>query len=278
MKALRLAALLPFLIGGAGTVAADVVFTSGDFGVPDPAVMVHESRGVYLTNPESWVFSHAVIPYPSELAGATTLELTFYFIPDADTQADVDFEPVVGTKSAGDDYHGFPAATVDDPAPVSVSGPDTRIYSQKFKVTSLPTPRDLLHIGVHRLIFGSPATDTYPTGVYLFAVKIEDVSVATRVGDRNEADTAPPLSGSLRAAPNPFHGETTVSYQVRQPGRVMIHVYNVQGRLVDTIDRGHQNPGEQRFTWNAPEAASGMYFLKVVQGGDATATRIVKIE
>jgi len=53
----------------------------------------------------------------------------------------------------------------------------------------------------------------------------------------------PNLSRLLQNYPNPFNPETWIPYQLDQSADVSIGIYDPQGRLVRTLDLGHQSAG-----------------------------------
>jgi len=82
--------------------------------------------------------------------------------------------------------------------------------------------------------------------------------------------------------PNPFNPETWIPYQLREPSDVVIRIYNVQGRLVSTLDLGQRIAGfyqsrTRAAYWNGhnnvgEKVASGIYFYQL-NAGDFSATR-----
>ena len=82
--------------------------------------------------------------------------------------------------------------------------------------------------------------------------------------------------------PNPFNPETWIPYQLAEPADVSISIYTADGRLIRSLDLGHQPVGiyESRSRaayWDGRNAlgepvASGVYFYTLT-AGDFTATR-----
>ena len=82
--------------------------------------------------------------------------------------------------------------------------------------------------------------------------------------------------------PNPFNPETWIPYQLAESADVSISIYAADGRLIRTLDFGHQSVGlyESRSRaayWDGRNAlgepvASGVYFYTLT-AGDFTATR-----
>ena len=73
--------------------------------------------------------------------------------------------------------------------------------------------------------------------------------------------------------PNPFNPEVTVSFQLEQPSRVAVSVYDMLGRRIRTLaDESSQSAGQFRQTWDGRDddgrqAASGSYLLRMEING-----------
>lgn len=67
--------------------------------------------------------------------------------------------------------------------------------------------------------------------------------------------------------PNPFNPTTTIEYQVKRPAQLAVRVYDVQGRLIETlVDRQH-TAGQHTINWDASGLASGTYFYRLEMNG-----------
>jgi hypothetical protein len=72
--------------------------------------------------------------------------------------------------------------------------------------------------------------------------------------------------------PNPFNPTTTISFDLAQPGKVKLCVYNVKGQLVKTLINGQYIPGKHRIVWDGRDnsnrgVASGVYFYRLQTKG-----------
>ena len=76
--------------------------------------------------------------------------------------------------------------------------------------------------------------------------------------------------------PNPFNPETWIPYQLAEPAEVSISIYTADGKLVRTLELGHQSVGIYEFRshaayWDGRNAfdesvASGLYFYTLTAG------------
>jgi hypothetical protein len=80
---------------------------------------------------------------------------------------------------------------------------------------------------------------------------------------------APPSTPGVYAlhqnSPNPFNPRTLIRYEVPAPGgHVVLKVYDVSGRHVNTLVDRFESPGRHQITWSGTDAggrsvASGLY-------------------
>jgi hypothetical protein len=67
--------------------------------------------------------------------------------------------------------------------------------------------------------------------------------------------------------PNPFNPSTTINYDLPVAGNVSLVVYDVLGRMVVELASGQYEAGYHSVTWNASNAASGIYFARFTVSG-----------
>ncbi|MCK4353304.1 T9SS type A sorting domain-containing protein [candidate division WOR-3 bacterium] len=75
--------------------------------------------------------------------------------------------------------------------------------------------------------------------------------------------------------PNPFTSVTSIQYAVsssKDKSHISLKIYDVTGRLVNTLVDGEKEPGCYTITWDAKEFLSGIYFVKF-SAGDYTSTK-----
>lgn len=98
-------------------------------------------------------------------------------------------------------------------------------------------------------------------------------------------DPLPPIPGSiaLRAVwPNPFNPAATIEYDISEPGRVLLAVYDAAGRRVRTLVDAHSLPGRFRAGWDGctdrgGAAASGVYFIRLESAGQVRTRKTVML-
>jgi hypothetical protein len=91
----------------------------------------------------------------------------------------------------------------------------------------------------------------------------------------------PAVNSLIGAHPNPFRGETSISYQLSVPGTVGISIYNAAGQLVRTINRASV-AGVNSAVWNGKDrqgrrAVPGVYFYRAYISGKYLNGRLVLV-
>jgi|APSaa5957512622_1039677.scaffolds.fasta_scaffold96391_2 hypothetical protein len=77
-----------------------------------------------------------------------------------------------------------------------------------------------------------------------------------------------------QAKPNPFNPQTTIRFYNPRDGMASLKIYDINGRLVDTLHQGQLGKDWHELTWRAKGHASGTYFARLVSG---TETRNIKL-
>jgi len=77
------------------------------------------------------------------------------------------------------------------------------------------------------------------------------------------------------AYPNPMATETSISYQLHEPGRVRLGIYDLSGHEIRLLVSEVQEPGRHAVTWdgmddNKRPVASGIYLYRFEAGEDVS--------
>jgi len=61
--------------------------------------------------------------------------------------------------------------------------------------------------------------------------------------------------------PNPFNSNTTISFTLSKYSDVEISIFDISGRIIDSIYDDYTDIGTHQISWNANELASGTYYI-----------------
>jgi N-acetylneuraminic acid mutarotase len=169
---------------------------------------------------------------------------------------------------------------------------DSKIYViGGYVVPTLPGYPGLITVDIY-----DPATDTWdkatdmPTGrfgprssvvdgkIYVIGGMVKWITTASRIIE--EYDPSKDLTGVERIDsklpkqfdlnqnyPNPFNPSTKISYSIPNSGFVILKVYDMLGREVETLVNKFQNAKTYSVNFDAGKLASGIYFYKLQTDG-----------
>ncbi len=66
--------------------------------------------------------------------------------------------------------------------------------------------------------------------------------------------------------PNPFNPVTEISFGLASANHVKLEVFNIEGRIVETILDEFLKAGEYNIEWDGGDYASGVYFYRLISG------------
>lgn len=192
---------------------------------------------------------------------------------------------IAGNFSGSVDLGGGPLTNTGPPFPdillAKFDPQGSHLWSQRFGDAALDTPETIALDRWDNILLsgrfigavdfgGGPLPNAGTDDVFL----AKFAHSATSVGDR--------LLGPLeiRAYPNPFNPTTTLAYQIPKAGFVTLQVYDVNGRLVETLVRAQRSAGDHAVTWKVQDGdgASGVYFARLTFDGTTSAQKIVLLK
>ena len=80
------------------------------------------------------------------------------------------------------------------------------------------------------------------------------------------------------AYPNPFNPSTKLSFSIDTSSELRLEVYDVSGKLVETVAKGFYQSGLHMIEWNASGLASGMYFVHLVRGSERLTQKVMLLK
>jgi len=103
---------------------------------------------------------------------------------------------------------------------------------------------------------------------------------ATSTDDPDIPVVATALNGNY---PNPFNPETTISYSVKEAGRVRLEIYNIKGQLVRTLVDEDQTTGHYKQVFNSKDnrgrsISSGVYLILMTAPGYQKTSKMILMQ
>jgi hypothetical protein len=80
-------------------------------------------------------------------------------------------------------------------------------------------------------------------------------------------------------APNPFARKTQIGFTLAETGRTRLSIYDLRGRLVETLIDEVRSAGPHMMEWiPARPVAPGVYFYRLESGGQAASKKLHLLE
>ncbi|MDP8209187.1 MAG: M6 family metalloprotease domain-containing protein [Candidatus Stygibacter australis] len=89
----------------------------------------------------------------------------------------------------------------------------------------------------------------------------------------NEDELILPEVDDFYSYPNPFNPETTIHFALAEAGKVRLSIYDIKGRLVNTLVNNILDEGAQAINWQGTDSqrrkvSSGVYFYRLERAGE----------
>ncbi len=189
---------------------------------------------------------------------------------------------------------------------ITVGNPVTAAFSVAARAGTMPVTFDFTDESTGERDFwiwdfGDASTDTVQNPTHTYAdLGIYPVTLITGNSCRQDTLTvidavvssaASPVGDELpgrfrlsQNVPNPFNPQTTIAFDLPQPARVSLSVYDLSGRLVRSLLRGESmEPGRRSVVWNGKDdagqqVATGVYLYAIDAGGRRDTKRMLLIK
>jgi len=105
---------------------------------------------------------------------------------------------------------------------------------------------------------------------------------ATKFSSLSEVNTSgnfTPLKFELlQNYPNPFNPSTNIKYQITNNSYVTLKVYDILGRVVESLVNEKQSPGVYEVKWDGSYYSNGVYFYKLTADGFSETKKMILIK
>lgn len=96
------------------------------------------------------------------------------------------------------------------------------------------------------------------------ANSMAEASIVTKAKEVSIDPTLPETPFLMKAYPNPFNPKLTISLQLAVNSDLTVNIFDLQGRMIDTLYTGYQEAGNFELNWDASSHPSGIYFINAM--------------
>jgi hypothetical protein len=97
----------------------------------------------------------------------------------------------------------------------------------------------------------------------------------TGVGEKLSHKPSTGMFGLSQNEPNPFYSSTMFSYSLPSACHVSLKVYDITGRLAETLVDEHREAGTHQLRWCPEKHASGIYFSRLDAEGLSSIRKMI---
>jgi hypothetical protein len=83
------------------------------------------------------------------------------------------------------------------------------------------------------------------------------------IGITQISSIVPKTSKLKQNYPNPFNPSTTIEFNINKSGHVQISIFDINGRLIESLLNQNLAAGEYRIDYNTKKLSSGLYFYRL---------------
>jgi len=109
-------------------------------------------------------------------------------------------------------------------------------------------------------------------------VSLYSVDIVTGVDSEDSPGALPTTFELGKPYPNPFNAQVTIPLRVLRRGRIVVDVYNPLGQCVARLLDREIPAGTRDVSWDAAEAASGVYLINVTSGEEKATVKVVLVK
>lgn len=113
-------------------------------------------------------------------------------------------------------------------------------------------------------------------GVSLWSSSFMFSSLVT--GINTISSTVPKDFKLYDAYPNPFNPVTKLKFDIPKNSTVQLRIFDLSGKLIETLFEGNIIPGTHEYSWNADKYNSGVYIFQVISKEYKSSKKLVLIK
>ena len=80
---------------------------------------------------------------------------------------------------------------------------------------------------------------------------------------------------SIRLYPNPADNRTTLNYTLSSSSRVTLNIFDMNGRLISTMDKGNQSAGSYTQIIDLNSLSKGVYMIQILTSNSVETAKLI---
>ena len=100
----------------------------------------------------------------------------------------------------------------------------------------------------------------------------------TSIGIEDDPNLLPEKITLYQNYPNPFNPTTIIKYDLTEFSNVKLSIYDINGKLVQTLLNSNMPAGKYEIEWNAAGVASGIYIYSIESGNAVLNKKLILLK
>jgi photosystem II stability/assembly factor-like uncharacterized protein len=131
--------------------------------------------------------------------------------------------------------------------------------------------------------FGADSTDVWVVGSTGSSTGFVGKAYKTRIGNvstavNNNTSETPNGYKLFNVYPNPYNPETTVKFQIPVEASVSLKIFDIQGRLMETLMDKNLQAGYYEVSFKSSNYSSGIYFVRMIANNFSDSKKIMIVK
>ncbi len=143
----------------------------------------------------------------------------------------------------------------------------------RYEFTTTSGQNSVLTTFLRTELPGAIYAATYGKGLFAFLGDAVEADT-TIVGIKDNIIVKNPES-NLRVYPNPASSTTTLDYALTDASNVTLQVYDMNGRLLSSLDKGRQSSGQHSLQMNVQNMKSGVYMIRIITNKSTNTAKLI---
>ena len=113
---------------------------------------------------------------------------------------------------------------------------------------------------------------TYGKGLFMYRDELQEGLAEVNVG---LGDVVADTKVQMNLYPNPANNSTVLNYSLNASSNVMMNIYDINGRLISSLDKGRQSSGTHTQVIDVRSMDKGVYMIQIITNNAVSTAKLI---
>jgi hypothetical protein len=113
---------------------------------------------------------------------------------------------------------------------------------------------------------------TYGKGLFMYRDELQEGLAEVNVG---LGDVVADTKVQMNLYPNPANNSTVLNYSLNASSNVMMNIYDINGRLISSLDKGRQSSGAHTQVIDVRSMDKGVYMIQIITNNAVSTAKLI---